>query len=380
MKKVLLITNIPNPYRVPLFNVMSKIFASKQLHLKVIFGSEGYKRRLFTLNKEELQFDYTILNDQAHSFSNDSEKSVFLYKGLSDVLKNEKPDAIIVSGFSSATMKVLWHAMPRRIPYIIWSGSIENESKNNSIIRKLQRKILTTCASSFVAYGSLAKEYLINLGAPEAKVKIAMNTVDTDFYYNNTNKIRNSFSITGTPHFLYLGYLVPRKNVKLLLQAVYQLSKKRRDFILDIVGDGSDKPELENFVQEHGIEDLVKFHGFRQKEELPNFLANSRALLFQTDFDIWGLVLNEAMASGVPCLASFNAGATTDLIDENLTGIAINYENTTMVVEKIEFFIENPKISAQMGQRAAEFIRTQVNLETAANGFLEAVNIASGNN
>lgn len=380
MKKVLLITNIPNPYRVPLFNVMSKAFAMENYHLKVIFGSEGYKRRLFTLDKSELKFDYRILNDQAHQLSSNEEKTVFLYKGLSSVLKEEKPDIIIVSGFSSASLKVMWYSLKNKIPYIIWSGSIEKENRNSSFIRKIQRKILVNFASSFVAYGTLAKNYLMSIGAKDSQVSIATNTVDTDFYYSETNKIRNSLNETGTPHFLYLGYLVPRKNVNLLLAAILQLSNKRRDFILDIVGDGSDKEELETFVENQKIDDLVKFHGFKQKSELPKFLGSSRAMLFQTDFDIWGLVLNEAMASGIPCLASKNAGATSDLVVENETGFAINYENIAEVVEKIEFFIDNREKAAQMGQRAADFIRTNVNLETAANGFLKAVKIASGNN
>ena len=380
MKKVVLITNIPNPYRIPLFNVMSKVFATDNFQLKVIFGSEGYKRRLFTLDKSELKFDYRILNDHAHQLGSDEEKSVFLYKGLNDALREEKPDIIIVSGFSSATMKVLSYALPKRIPYIIWSGSIEKENRNSSIIRKIQRRLLVKFASSYVAYGTLAKKYLIGFGAKESKVEIAMNTVDTDFYFTETNKFRNSKVESSIAHFLYLGYLVPRKNVKLLLTAVLQLSARRRDFILDIVGDGTDKPDLEKFVVDNKIDDLVKFHGFQQKSELPAYLGNSRAMLFQTDFDIWGLVLNEAMASGIPCLASQNAGATVDLVRENETGFAINYENTTEVVEKIEFFIDNREKAAQMGQRAADFIRTNVNLETAANGFLKAVKIASGNN
>ncbi|MBK8414402.1 MAG: hypothetical protein IPL22_07750 [Bacteroidetes bacterium] len=82
MKKVLLITNIPNPYRIPLFNEISKHFAAAEIHLKIIFGASGYKRRFFTIDPSEISYDFEILKDEAHTFSEDAEKSYFLYKGL----------------------------------------------------------------------------------------------------------------------------------------------------------------------------------------------------------------------------------------------------------------------------------------------------------
>ena len=108
MKKVLFITNIPNPYRIPLFNEMSRQFLESGIHLKIIFGAEGYKRRYFKIDPAEIKYDFEILKDEAHTFSEDAEKSYFLYKGLGSLMNREKPDAVIVAGFSSATMKVFF--------------------------------------------------------------------------------------------------------------------------------------------------------------------------------------------------------------------------------------------------------------------------------
>jgi glycosyltransferase involved in cell wall biosynthesis len=117
----------------------------------------------------------------------------------------------------------------------------------------------------------------------------------------------------------------------------------------------------------------VKFHGFKQKNELPSYFANTKALLFQTDFDIWGLVLNEAMSAGVPCLSSANAGASFDLIQNNHNGFVVDYENKADIIEKINFIIENPEKAAEMGKRASEFMHANANVSVCAKGFVNAI-------
>ncbi len=373
MKKVVLITNIPNPYRVPLFNELSKQLISESIHLKIIFANRTYKRRRFQLNEGDFEFDYCYLENEAITIGDNSENSYFTYKGLSRQLKKEKPDAIIVSGFSSATIKVFLYSIVNRTPYIIWNGSIAKQGRKDSFIRKLQRKFLTRFASTFIAYGTKAKSYLVSMGAASEKVFIATNTVDTSFFENETEKQRGILMDDGLHHFIYLGYLVPRKNVGQLVEIAKMLKAQRSDFCIDIIGDGESKDSLEQMVKEYQLTDQIIFHGFKQKEELPPYFAKAKALLFQTDFDIWGLVLNEAMAAGVPCLSSVNAGASEDLIIDGENGYIVDYQNKAAILEKINFIIENPEKAAELGKLAGEFIRKNASLSNASVGFVKAI-------
>lgn len=373
MKKVIFITNIPTPYRIPLFNEMSNQFQQNGIHLKIVFGSTTYKRRFFKLEPSEMKFDYEILDDKGHSFSEDGEKTIFLYRGLGKILSKEKPDAVIVTGFSPATIKIFARRLLKGTPYTIFSGTIERGKRNQNFIRTIERKLLCRFASSFVAYGNMAKKYLVKTGAPEQSVFIGRNTVDTTFFAEQTETIRKQITnADNKTHFTYLGYLVPRKNVQVLLHSIKIVAEKRRDFVLDILGDGISLNELKKYVADNKLDDVVNFHGYLQKNEIPAFLAKSRAMLFQTDFDIWGLVLNEAMAAGVPCLASPNAGATYDLIDEGKTGFMVDFKDTALVTEKIFWLLEHPAEAEQMGKNAAAFIRNNVTLKHAAKGFLDA--------
>lgn len=374
MKKVLLVTNIPNPYRVPLFNILSEKMTRENMHLKVIFSSWSYNRRKFSLDKSELKFDYQVLNSDITQSSTDPENTLFHYNGLSKVIDSEKPDCIIASGFSPATMRIWFRNLFKKsIPYIIWTGSVTRKGRKDSVLRKIQRKFLVNGASSFVVYGSMSRKYLLNLNIPSEKIFTAINTVDTDFFMEETMNQKNKNTNPGVPHFLYLGYLVPRKNITALLEAVKILSLKRKDFHLDIVGDGESSTALANYIKKENLQDLITMHGFKQKHEIPGFFAASTALMFQTGFDIWGLVLNEAMAAGLPCIASDKSGAAEDLIIHGENGYIVDYHQPATVAGLMENFLNNRELSGAMGKKASEFIHKNVNLQTSADGFISAL-------
>jgi glycosyltransferase involved in cell wall biosynthesis len=237
----------------------------------------------------------------------------------------------------------------------------------------LQRRLMVGRASGFIAYGSLAAEYLKQLGAKPEKISIGINTVDTTFFKQETQRQRSFVKADGKKHLIFTGYLVPRKNILKLLVCIRNLSTKRNDFILDILGDGSDRPRLEKYVKDLGLQDFVSFHGFIQREDLPAYFSKGSCFLFQTGFDIWGLVLNEAMAAGLPVISSINAGATFDLVQDGITGYRVDFEEVEKVADTISQLLDNPRKAAEMGQNASGFIEEKASLKASASGFVRAI-------
>jgi glycosyltransferase involved in cell wall biosynthesis len=373
IKRIILITNIPNPYRIPLFNELNRQLEKKQIKLKIIFGAKGYKRRKFILNINDCKFEYRILNSLKINFGN-SEKTFFTYKGLLKTLRQEQPDKIIIIGFSFGTLKLWIRSFWNKTPIIIWSGSIITKGRKDSFLRRIYRKILIRRAYGFIAYGTKAKEYLINLGADPEKIFIAINTVDTSFFFEKTLKKRKELkNIFKNKHLTFIGYLVPRKGVKQILKIISLLKQQKKDFILEIIGDGSDREKLEEYTKKNNISEFVSFLGFKQKEELPEYLARSDCFLFQTNFDIWGLVLNEAMAAGVPCISSIHAGATHDLIIEGETGFAMDFSKTEKIVERVNWILDHPDKARIIGENASKFIQQNVSISKSCEGFLQAI-------
>ncbi len=371
--KILLVTNIPTPYRIPLFNELKEQLERKGLGLKVVFGALGYARRKWAVDMSQCKFEYEVLPSKNLCYS-DPEKSSFTYSGLYRVISKENPSVIITNAFSIATTKIWLRSWFKKTDYIIWSGAIRRKDKSDSFVRRLQRKVLTKRAIGFIAYGTKAKEYLVSLGAQRDKVKIGINTVDAQFYESECRRLReNLIPSDGQKHLLYVGHLCPRKNVLRVLKVINHLAKLRSDVILDILGDGADRVRLEEYVTENRLIDFVKFHGFKQKADVALFLAQSDCFLFQTDFDIWGLVLVEAMAAGLPCIASIHAGATHDLIKEGATGFAMDFSETEEVVDKVNWIMDNPELSKEIGQNASRFIAENVSIEKSAMGFVRAI-------
>ena len=247
-----------------------------------------------------------------------------------------------------------------------------DEGKKKVVFK--EGKILTRRAVGFIAYGTRAKEYLVSLGAQRDKVEIGINTVDAQFYKSECRRLReNLIPSDGQKHLLYVGHLCPRKNVLRVIKVINHLAKLRSDVILDIIGDGDDRTRLEEYVTENRLIKFVKFHGFKQKADVALFLAQSDCFLFQTDFDIWGLVLVEAMSAGLPCIASIHAGATNDLIKDGVTGFAMDFSKTEKVVDKVNWILENPELSKEIGQNASRFIEENVSIEKSAAGFVKAI-------
>lgn len=373
MKTIVLITNIPTPYRIPLFNLLNKEIERYGWNLHVIFSSKGYKRRQFELNEQDFKFKYTFLDGGKYSIGKDAEKTFFFYRGLWRQLKTIQPAHIIASGFSPATlMCTLWNLV-KGTPFSIWSGTIEKGNRKTPWWRRIFRKLLLSRASSFIAYGSMAAQYLEKLGAPKERIHIAINTVDTTFFSRETDAVRQKNSGNKLFTFACIGYLVPRKNVHKVIEAARLLSERRRDFKINIIGDGISKSQLERTVNEYNLNDIISFTGYIQKQGLPAQLAITDVLLFQTDFDIWGLVLNEAMAAGVACLVSPNAGASYDLIKEGVTGFINDYSLAEKTARKMEWMIDNPAIVKEIGTKAAIFITETATLNNSVNGFIRSI-------
>lgn len=372
--KVALITNIPNPYRIPLFNKLNSELKARGAELTVIFGSTGYKRRQWKTDLSFISFPHRFLRSKKIRLGS-LEKYLFTYDGLLDELKSLDPDVIITNGFSLSTFKILRSSSFKAKKCIIWTGSVETKGRKESFLRKLYRKHLAKKASGFIAYSTLTSRYLQRLGVSPDKISIAINTTDTVFYGSQTDAIREKMSREEKDiRFLFVGHLTPGKRIDLALKALQQLKERKQLFHFDIVGDGIERKNLEALVTKYGLMEQVTFHGFVQKEELPNHLAAADVFLFPSEYDVWGLVVVEAMSAGLVCLSSIYSGVTLDLIKDGQTGFALDFEDTASVVNRMMELISDQKKRKQIGANARKFIEQNVTISNSVSGFLKALN------
>lgn len=378
--KIFIITNIPSPYRISLFNRLNQDFEHKKWELHVVFLTKSYKRRKWEVNENEFHFNYQYLKDWHLSLG---EGFSSLALSLPLILIKNRPDLIVTAGFSLASLWTLIYSKMFNIPFLIWSGETIAEDrlrKRFRWLRSILRYLLIHSASAFIAYGTRAKEYLLRWKPDPKKIFIGINTVDTEFISDRVKELRlhkNEIIVRrGIPHLniLFIGYLEKRKGVHCILEAVKRIQNEQASFHFGthIVGSGPEEEPLKGFVKKEGLRD-VYFWGFRQKEEIPEFLAFSDLLLFTSIQELYGLVPIEAMAGRVPVLCTIHAGCTVDLIEDSINGLIIDPIDVDVLANKVIYCLKNPDFLSTLAKNAEKRIVNNFSIAHSSKGFVAAM-------
>jgi glycosyltransferase involved in cell wall biosynthesis len=138
---------------------------------------------------------------------------------------------------------------------------------------------------------------------------------------------------------LLVALLSPVKGIPYLFQALLKLKKKRNDFFLDIIGDGPNRKEYESLALTLGINDKVCFHGVKSKQEIAEFMGKSHFYVLPSLSETFGVVLIEALASGLPVIAT-NKGGPNEIITKDV-GILIPPKDANGLAEAIDNMLDH---------------------------------------
>jgi len=203
-----------------------------------------------------------------------------------------------------------------------------------------------------------------------------MNTVDVEAFSRSAERASRDPEMPEwrkrfpERNVLFVGQMIPRKGVPELIEAFRAVSNE--GFGLILVGDG---PMWEKYKAEYAKVPGLFWEGYRQPLELSRYYAVADALVMPSKLEVWGLVVNEAMASGLPVIATTCSGATEDLILEGETGAAYESGDTAALTRLLTSVVEDPKRWKTMGSNAAERIR-RFGPECYAESFCRAVRTA----
>lgn len=377
MKKIIIITNLPSPYRIPLFNHLCAALNRLNYQLKIIFLTKAYSRRKWKVHEKDFKFDYVYLDAFKLMFK---ESFFSLSLPLPKLLFYEKPELIISAGFSPATIWAMLYAKMFKKNIIVWSGeTIRQESIRKDFFgfrRKLRAALLRKIDAGIV-YGSEAKAYLMMMGMQASDIYVSFNTVNTDFFSKESDKIRmrnqsikqeNNFP---TINLLYVGHLTKPKGIDYLFKALKQIQSSRNDIGLHIVGSGPYEEALKKLALQLELKNIF-FWGFKQQDELPYYYGICDVFVFPSFYDIWGLVCIEAMAAGLPVLCSKYAGVSTDLIIEGYNGYIIRPDDVNDIAEKIKIITDHSAYRS-LSQNARDTIGQKFSLDASVDGFVNCI-------
>lgn len=361
MSKVVIITNIPAPYRVDLFNYLIDNY-DDEYKFKVIYSATTEDNRGWDENSSEIKNSVFLKSKSLSIKEKLDKKYVHLPIDIIEVLNRENPDVVIGSEYNpTCVIAFLWSKLKNK-KFISWSDGTLNSERNINFIQKMLRKVICSKANAFIASSSKTKEAQIFYGAKKSKIFMSYLTVDLKKYIYEKKEFESN-------RILFVGRLTYTKGIDLLLNA---LNKVKGKYKLTIVGDGPEKEKLIKLSMDLGINNMVNFLGSKNGSELKQIYREHDIFVLPSRCDCFGLVLTEAMCNSMAVIGSKYADGSYDLIVNNKNGFIFNPYNESEFSAVIERVICDSNMIKDMGKNSLKMVN-EFDFSKVALGFISAI-------
>lgn len=278
-------------------------------------------------------------------------------------LQQLRPSAVLVPGYYTlpALAAAIWARLHRKRS-ILMSETTREDYRRLWWKECLKRLIVRTLFDCGIAGGKPHVRYLRELGFPQRRIARFYDVVDNRFYQRAADEAHRSPGLRlglGLPpeYFLYVGRLAPEKNITGLVEAFARYRSVAGKWSLVIVGDGPQRNQLERQCASLGVAGHVKFAGLKTASETTPYYAFAKCFILPSTREPWGLVVNEAMASGLPVLVSERCGCAEDLVDPRRNGFLFNPTRDGDLTGRMMYMstLDQAALDA-MGRRSREII------------------------
>ena len=302
------------------------------------------------------------------------------------VLDKLHPQVVVCVGYADAEIhQAMAWALQRQVPLITCSDSTYDDEPRAWAKEEFKRIVVAAFDAALVA-GGRAHDYLGRLGLHAKKRFQPWDVVDNAYFARGGDQSRNEAASSREKlklparYFLCVARFVPKKNLGRLIAAYagYVAQAGPGAWALVLSGAGPLEPELRAGVRAAGLEASVHFPGFLQYPDLPACYGLAGALVLPSVSDQWGLVVNEAMAAGLPVLVSTRCGCARDLVREGENGFTFEPEDVGALTSRLGLVAGFDELHrAAMGQRSREIVNA-FSPATFARGLEAAVGCALG--
>jgi glycosyltransferase involved in cell wall biosynthesis len=301
-------------------------------------------------------------------------------RGIGRALEESSPDVVLLPGWHSATyLRALYFCRRRGIP-LLFRGDTHLGNRPpgwKGHLWRVRTRALLHAFDGYLAVGTRVREYLRRFGVPESQIFCCAHCVDNDFFLEQTAPYRNaesraelrrSFNL-GADDFviLFVGKFEEKKRPADVLEAAARLGS---GVSVLMVGTGELSGQLR--AQAERLNVRVVCAGFLNQSKLGQAYAAADCLVLASDWgETWGLVVNEAMATGLPCVVSDQVGCAPDLVKSGETGEVFQMGNISDLVSALD----RVKQSKERGHDWSVACRARAvlfSLEAATRGLVTA--------
>lgn len=333
--KVLFTTDVPASYRVQFFNELGKC-----CELTVLFEKKAEEIRTRSkgwIGEEYKNFRAVFMNKIKLGKNG---RYVIAPEIVNYV--QESYDIIIVGVYSTlSAMLAIVFMQWKRIPYYIEvDGGIAKEGKG---LKEKFKKLLISQAKGYFSSGKMTDQYLETYGATKEKIMhypftslSERNLLEKACDMEGAQEIRKECGIKEKYVIVSVGQFIYRKGFDVLIHATKNISK---DVGVYIIG-GEPTKEYLDMRKDVGGNEKIHFIGFLGHEELSRFYKAADIFVLPTREDIWGLVVNEAMAYGLPVVTTNKCVAGIELVEDDINGYIVHAGDEEGLANAINRFFE----------------------------------------
>lgn len=374
--KLLIITNIPTPYRIAFFNVINRVLTQRNGCLKVLYAAASEPDRHWSIDLNEQQFEYEIVKGFHKSVA-----GLYVHFNPSILKKTKQfnPDVILYAGswnMPTVMYSLLFNSFcNKKYKKIFWSEGHDGSRLHAAGIVPVVRKFIQNKFDAFAVPNQRSESYLFQLLGLERKPIILLpNTVDGDFFTKPTSWseadsaiIKSKYSIPKDVKLLIqVAQIEDRKGIKELIQHWRKLENKF-GYHLVFVGEGSLKDAL---IADNENDTTIHFLGNQPKEAVRELLFSSTIFILNTKNDPNPLTLIEASYAHLPIITTQFAGNCNEIVVGN-NGFVLN----DFYFETFKFvFLKMATASTiEMGALSFENVKTHFDIQQVCEHFLNQV-------
>jgi len=324
---------------------------------KVVVLTEKIKNN-FSFDKK---YQYKILREELFPWKFIRPSWLPLIWRIKNIIRNEKIDVIQFGHYSNLVTLGLF----LKKPFFVYTHGVDTLIPQKSYFQKKLMIYNLKKAKYIVANSEFMKNELIKLGIDLQKIIVCRPCLDISLYNNNykIDEIKRKYNLYGNKVILTIGRLIERKGQDSVIKALPKILEKIPNVHYLIIGDGPNKPELENLIKKMKLEDKVTLFGsiedrpevkspFFQLSEV--FVMPARKISKQ-DIESFGIVYLEAQINRIPVIASFYGGASEAIRDKE-SGFLVDSNNIDEIANTIIKLLAAPELAKKMGERGRDWV------------------------
>lgn len=341
-RRGILLSLYPAPYRIELFNRISEVFYV-DVFLEC-FSGDSRNEKWFQQGK------YNVLEN-----NNDKEKYLKCIKEL-----NRYQFVALYEYASITSIKLILRCRRYHIPYFINCDGVMLKRHGN-LLRDIVKRYLIKGASGCFASGENAKQYFLKYGADEDKIHIHTfsELEDEDILKrplssDEKKEIRKELGLPIQQRTaIAVGRFIPLKRYDALIRAWKSMPD---NYTLLLIGGGDEKDNYLKIIERENINNVI-IKDYLPKERLFEYCKAADVFVHPTSYDVWGLVVNEAMACGLPVVVSDHCIAGIELIKNGENGCIVPMGNDQEMCQRVIEIMNDTELYKKMSKNALDTIR-----------------------